>query len=856
MKKNRVKKIIMLIVIFAMLVFLSEKAFGLITIINNGLHGEFKSSNMSDESSLKIKIIIDNYDEYRNQCSNIQIKQSVFRIKNVYMTSTRYRINDNPWYVNGTINEEKLPLDRYGRTVVGPSFSLKHNETIEINYKNKTDSIDAFDIRTMIPMQRGGSYPYWAEYQQNRFDYATDLHLSLKNIEYVKNAQAFTLENIDKRTAANLNIIPKTSFKVVEKNKNSEIIIHYTYHPDLKKIPYSPPKIASSKQIDYLGDKDVNDDTKLEGKRDYRQYISIETEKDEAQESADFIFVIDASGSMKGGRARALENTLKKTTDIILSNSKNTISMVSFSYDKKRLITRSSNKYHIYDKIDDLISYINSNGGGTCFYEGLQEGRKILDELNSVDYGKNKNVVFISDGAPNSAVGIHDSEGYAALVYAYDEVSKMNNLDRFYSIYVGDRDYGASVLQFITQFANTKKENEKIMILAEKPEDIGIAMNDFMKRLGNPIKNIEVTDIFSQYANISIEPDVKAKIYADNKVLLLKEGIDFKYEIINRKIKFTLLNKSSAGAKYEFSYNIYASDLAFDEYCQSLIYPNVGESDTDYHINKTSSNKEGFYPQLRTVLKYEFGRNQKAEVLMEKPVIQVIAPDRINISLEAKKVLLGRKLKDKEFDFAIEDGNGRRIQESKNNESGKIIFSDIYRNRTGMENYYIYELLPLVTDPDIIYDSKRIMIMVDYKLDNGKIKANIHYPNNIIFENRYKYEAKKIGIEVDVILKGMKLAAGKFSFDLIEDGASDVTSTNNSDGKVCFEKEINNPGKYTYKIKQNIPKKPEKHMIYDERTITIVADVKADDTGKLLVSFSYEPEDKFVNTYQTVTEMQ
>lgn len=855
MNKNYVRKILILIFIMAIIIIGSEKAFGLITIINNGLHGDFRNNNIESVNNLKIKVVIDNYEDYKYKCYDLKIKQSIFRVKNVYLTDTRYRINDNPWYVNGTINEEKLPLDKYGRTIAGPSFQLKHNETINISYKKKSDSIDAFDIRTMIPMQRAGAYPYWSEYQDKRKEYSTDMHISLKEIEFVKNAKKFTLKNQDRRSGMNLNIIPQTSFQVIDKNKEVEVILHYKYHPDLEKIPYSPPKITYNKQIDYLGDGETNEDTNLHGKRDYRQYVSIETEKEESQQSADFIFVIDASGSMKGERAKSLEETLKKSTDIILSNDKNTISMVSFSYDKKRLITRSNNKYHIYDKINDLISYINSNGGGTCFYEGLHEGRKILDELNIADYGKNKNIVFISDGAPNSAVGLHASEGYTALAYSYDEVSKMENLDRFYSIYIGEEDYGASVLQFITQFANVKKENEKIMILAERPEDIGIAMNDFMKRLGNPIRNVQITDVLSQYANLSNDTHILVKKFQGNTRVDMKENIDYRCEIVNRKIVFELMNQTSAGSKYEFSYNIYANDLAFDEYCQSLKYNAKGDYDTDYRNNKTSSNKNGFYPQLKTCLEYGFGRNQRKVIELPRPVIQVVAPERLAINLTAKKILLGRKLKDEEFSFAVEDANGRRILESKNDGQGKINFIDIYRNRTGRENYYIYELLPMKSDPHIIYDSKRILVMVDYGVENGKITADIHYPNDVTFINKYKFDAKKIGIEIKAVLEGMKLSAGKFSFELSEDGAEDIIASNNLDGMVCFQKEIDSPGEYVYKIKQKIPKNPEKHMIYDERLIKVIANVKVDDHDQLSVTLTYEPENKFVNTYQTVNEM-
>lgn len=758
-------------------------------------------------TEISIKVVIDNYDEYENFCRDIEINQSIRRLLKIEKAYSRD-------------NLPKVTKRRIG------DFSLKNGQIKKISLY-----VDSFlDIFEILPNKR------------------SDSHFSLENIEFKKNTTRFMFnpgDQIIDGKVENYEIFSKTSFRKLDKNKDAEIVIHYKYHPDLVPIEYVPPNPTYSKEVDYLGDGVKNEDTDKNGKRDYRFYLNLQTEKESEQNYADFIFVTDVSGSMLGPGKRYLEETLKDTVGELLKNEKNTISLISFSTEAKLQISQSRDETAIIDKIENMY-----DGGHTCYYEALKTAKEEVENILANDRGCEKIMVFVTDGRPDKSISKYTYDDFASTAYAYDEISSILGLSKFYSIFMSRDEYGACILQNMTQFVHTKKASEKIMVKVSNPQDIKIAMHDFLKRTDNGMKEVVINDYFSEYINIT---DKNFKAYKENNgdKIELKNNIDYKYRMDKKHLTISLLKKTEKDTKYSFSYDAIASDLAFDEYCQTNKYKNVGDANTDYELNTSSSNQYGFFPQTITNMSYEFSDGKHAYKFFPRPVIQVNPIDIVYTELHASKYLKGRRLKDKEFKFELRDEKGQVIATAYNDYYGNINFPSIKRNRTGEFNYQIYEVPPLKPSSRIIYDNDIFNVKINYIEKNDRIIAKIQYPDDMTFNNKYEHEPISEGISMKVILTGMQLSEEKFEFELKNtDTGNKIKAKNTDDGLINFAKVFTEPGQYVYEAKQIIPNKKEEHMIYDEKIIKIKVTVSNDDDGVLSVLSEFSPEKYFRNNYQ------
>jgi len=758
-------------------------------------------------TGITIKVVIDNYDKYENECKDAKIQQSIRRLLKI---EKKYKKDNLPVVTKRRMGE----------------FSLKNGESKEFSLY--TDSF--LDIFEVLPNKK------------------SDSHFSLSNIEYKKNSTRFIFNpgnQIINGKTENYEIFSKTSFRKLDKNKDAEIVIHYKYHPDLVPIEYIPPNPTYLKQVDYLGDGVKNEDTDKNGKRDFRFYLNLQTEKESDQNYADFIFVTDVSGSMLGPGKRYLEETLKDTVKDLLKNDKNTISLISFSTEAKLQISQSKNEKEIRKKIETMY-----DGGHTCYYEALKVAKEEVNSIVANGRSCDKIMVFITDGKPDKSISEYTYDDFAATAYAYDEISSILGLSKFYSIFMNRDEYGACILQNMTQFVHTKKSSEKIMVKVSNPEDIKIAMHDFLKRTGNGMSNVVINDKFSEYINIE-DKNFKAYKINDGKKTILKNNIDYKYRMDKKNLSVSLLKKTENDTLYSFSYDAKASDLAFDQYCDTDTYTDIGDEKTDYEGNNTSSNKYGFFPQTITNMSYEFSDGKHAMKFFPRPVIQVNPIDIVYTKLQASKYLKGRRLKDKEFKFKLTDEDGKLIDYAYNDYYGNIIFPPIKRNRSGEKKYHMYEIPPLKPSSRIIYDSDIFDINIKYTENNERLLAEIEYPADTTFNNQYKHEPVSAGISMKVVLTGMQLSDEKFEFEMKNtDDGEKIIGRNTDEGIINFAKVFTEPGEYEFEVNQIIPNPKEKHMKYDVSTITIKVKVKNDDNGVLSVSSEFSPSNCFRNNYQ------
>ena len=216
---------------------------------------------------------------------------------------------------------------------------------------------------------------------------------------------------------------------------------------------------------------------------------------------------------------------------------------------------------------------------------------------------------------------------------------------------------------------------------------------------------------------------------------------------------------------------------------------------------------------------------------------------KVSATLQVNKKLVGRTLKDNEFEFTLTDKQTNQTQKAKN-VGGKVTFKSIEYDKEGVYQYKIEETGGS-TDPAIHYDSNIIYAKVTVGKDKtGKLTiANITYEaglpdgtfeNRDTFTNLYIPQKTKATLTVKKVLTGRKLQKNEFEFDLKENGQVLQTVKNAADGKVQFkELEYTKAGTYEYTISEKAGDVP--GVEYEPNLITATVTVK-DKGGKLEVT--------------------
>ena len=216
---------------------------------------------------------------------------------------------------------------------------------------------------------------------------------------------------------------------------------------------------------------------------------------------------------------------------------------------------------------------------------------------------------------------------------------------------------------------------------------------------------------------------------------------------------------------------------------------------------------------------------------------------KVSATLQVNKKLVGRTLKDNEFEFTLTDKQTNQTQKAKN-VGGKVTFKSIGYDKEGVYQYKIEETGGS-TDPAIHYDSNIIYAKVTVGKDKtGKLTiANITYEaglpdgtfeNRDTFTNLYIPQKTKATLTVKKVLTGRKLQKNEFEFDLKENGQVLQTVKNAADGKVQFDSiEYDKAGTYNYTISEKAGDVP--GVVYEPNLISATVTVE-DKGGKLEVT--------------------
>ena len=225
--------------------------------------------------------------------------------------------------------------------------------------------------------------------------------------------------------------------------------------------------------------------------------------------------------------------------------------------------------------------------------------------------------------------------------------------------------------------------------------------------------------------------------------------------------------------------------------------------------------------------------------------------------ITATKVLTGRDLKEGEFSFELVEGNDV-VATGKNDARGKITMSPIEYTAAGKHTYTLREV-PGDAGNGITYDGKTYTIETTVT-DNGKgelvVKHELNGADEAKFNNSYKPNPGEFSVTDQVtankVLTGRELAAGEFSFELVEGDKVVAKGTNAADGTIAMDKTIyDKPGEHTYTLREVNGGTISKGITYGDAKYTIETTItdKGDGTLKAEHVLKDAKTATFKNTY-------
>jgi len=121
----------------------------------------------------------------------------------------------------------------------------------------------------------------------------------------------------------------------------------------------------------------------------------------------------------------------------------------------------------------------------------------------------------------------------------------------------------------------------------------------------------------------------------------------------------------------------------------------------------------------------------------ESNIVKVKIRREVAVRLQAKKVVCGSCLRDRQFEFVVCDQRGREVARTRNTQSGDITFPELTFDRPGEYTYTIREATNLCAC--WILDRRRYRIVVTVQeCQQGQLIATVSYPDGLpVFVNKY-----------------------------------------------------------------------------------------------------------------------
>ena len=245
------------------------------------------------------------------------------------------------------------------------------------------------------------------------------------------------------------------------------------------------------------------------------------------------------------------------------------------------------------------------------------------------------------------------------------------------------------------------------------------------------------------------------------------------------------------------------------------------------------------------------------------------AESSVTDQITVTKVLTGHKLQDNEFSFELVEGEGEDasvVETVKNDANGNVAFSAIKYTEIGQ---HIYTLREVIGNAGGIAYDKTVYTVVTTIADNGKGQLVATHKlkgaedvKKIEFKNSYTVTPKSSSVTDQItatkFLTGRALAAGEFSFELVEGDKVVATGTNDASGNITMGTvKYDKAGTHTYTLREVNGGTTSKGIAYDGKTYTIVTTItdKGDGTLKAEHVLKDAKAAEFKNSYNlTPTE--
>ncbi|MDO5027576.1 MAG: VWA domain-containing protein, partial [Tissierellia bacterium] len=408
----------------------------------------------------------------------------------------------------------------------------------------------------------------------------------------------------------------------------------------------------------------------------YRLYLEIEGEKVIQEDPLDLLFVLDGSSSMtaqdmmgdtsdvKISRRDAMLKLLNRTdvvTNFLNQNAGNRVAFLYFDGYTRNNNTTKRKGYTYNDDAHIIRGWSNIFNKdldlpgpdlymGTNYQAGLMLAEDLINE--SKRENRRQAMIFLSDGVPTFWInenGDRKGSGSNSDVQYNVAPAKKNTkqyLDGFYERHPNIITYTVGVSRDINHESPTGSQSPEVLkYMAEKGNGSYIGVESDTQELINRLRQVIEAAV----------TDVRVEDILSDKVELLREKIDFKlvkvqenvetilwendqptlangqseekviaslgYDEDKRKIvvSFNPGYKLEDDVKYILSYNIKTNQKAKDDYLLNDSYDYIGDDDTDYRENKTSSGKAGFRSNHEAKVYY----NGDQEKEFPHPVVKV-----------------------------------------------------------------------------------------------------------------------------------------------------------------------------------------------------------------------------------------
>lgn len=239
-----------------------------------------------------------------------------------------------------------------------------------------------------------------------------------------------------------------------------------------------------------------------------------------------------------------------------------------------------------------------------------------------------------------------------------------------------------------------------------------------------------------------------------------------------------------------------------------------------------------------------------------------VTPERSSVTdqITATKSLTGRDMTAGEFSFELVEGD-KVVAAGKNGADGKIVMDKITYDKAG-EHTYILREAKGAEGNGITYDDKTYTVVTTIT-DNGigklVAKHELKDVKTAEFKNSYKPNSGEFSVTDQIaatkVLAGRELAAGEFSFELVEGDEVVATGTNDAAGKITMSAvKYDKAGTHTYTLREVNGGTISKGITYDGKTYTIVTTITDKGDGTLEAKHELKgAEDvkniKFENSY-------